>query len=177
MSRGRTSLALARYRGRWTIETLFANLKTRGLRSEATHITDPGKLETLMALMAIATVLAAKTGAAANRTRPIPLKKHGRKAVSHFALGLAILCKILAHKTRDQIIACIKALMSPKIPPKSLSESGFDGESSTVGIGIGGLWARLRGSSRHQPGFALFGFQTVSCRRYPSGPAEPCVRL
>ena len=36
--------ALASYRQRWTIETLFANLKTKGFNLEDTHITDPEKL-------------------------------------------------------------------------------------------------------------------------------------
>jgi hypothetical protein len=33
--------ALASYRQRWTIETLFANLRTKGFNLEDTHITDP----------------------------------------------------------------------------------------------------------------------------------------
>ncbi|WP_029313426.1 MULTISPECIES: transposase [Acidiphilium] len=43
--------ALAGYRQRWTIETMFANLKTKGFNLEDTHITDPGKLSTLLAVL------------------------------------------------------------------------------------------------------------------------------
>src|SRR5437870_9407496 len=48
--------ALARYRQRWTIETMFGNLKTKGFALEATHLTDPDKLCTLLALLAFAEI-------------------------------------------------------------------------------------------------------------------------
>lgn len=122
---GNPRRALARYKQRWTIETLFGNLKTRGFDMEATHIADPEKLSTLIAIMAIAATLAAKTGAAANRIRPIALKKHGRRAVSLFALGLETLRKIFAHKISDQIKHFLEQLFSPKIPIKPLKALGF----------------------------------------------------
>ena len=124
-TRGRPDRALARYRQRWTIETLFGNLKTRGFDLEATHITDPNKLETLLVLMAVATTLVAKTGASAERARPIPVKKHGRRAVSLFALGLATLRKIFSRKFSEQIIVFLHALISENIPPKPLITLGF----------------------------------------------------
>lgn len=122
---GRPSCALARYRQRWTIETLFGDLKTRGFNLEATHITDPMKLETLLVLMAVAATLAAKAGHTAHRARPIPVKKHGRRAVSIFALGLGVLRKILARTINDPIIAFLHALFSPKPPAKALIRLGF----------------------------------------------------
>ncbi len=76
--------ALAAYRQRWTIETLFANLKTKGFNLEDTRITDPGKLSTLLAVLALTVTLCVKTGVAAARLRPIPIKKHGRRAWSLF---------------------------------------------------------------------------------------------
>lgn len=122
---GKPSHALARYRRRWSIETLFANLKTQGFDMEATHITNPKKLETLLVLMAVAAALAAKTGAGAAHARPVPVKKHGRRGISHFALGLNVLRKILACKITDQVIAFLHALVSKKIPPKPLIRFGF----------------------------------------------------
>ena len=122
---GKPSHALARYRRRWSIETLFGNLKTHGFDMEATHITDPKKLETLLVLMAVAAALAAKTGAGGARVRPIPVKKHGRRAISHFAIGLNVLRKILARKITDQVIALLHALVSKEIPPKSLIRFGL----------------------------------------------------
>jgi hypothetical protein len=54
--------ALKIYRQRWKIETLFAALKTRGFNLEATHMTDPVKLSTLIAILAMAAGVAYKTG-------------------------------------------------------------------------------------------------------------------
>ena len=122
---GRPGQALARYRERWTIETLFGNLKTRGFDMEATHMTSLEKLSTLTALLALATALSVKTGVAANRIRPVPVKSHGRRAVSLFTLGLATLRKIFARKTCDQIIAFLTALLSQNLPPKPLIQLGF----------------------------------------------------
>ena len=117
--------ALAAYRQRWTIESMFANLKTKGFALEATHLTDPDKLCTLLALMAFAVALAVKTGVAMARLRPIPVKKHGRRAWSLFALGLNTLRKIFAAASPDQIIAFLGQLLSPKLPTKPLRSLAF----------------------------------------------------
>jgi hypothetical protein len=117
---GNPRRALAEYRRRWTIETLFGNLKTKGFNLEDTHLTDPAKLSTLLAVLAMAVALCVKTGVAAARLKSIPIKKHGRKAVSLFALGLAALRKIFAAGMPEQIIAFLNQLLSPKIPLKSL---------------------------------------------------------
>jgi len=117
--------ALVRYRARWKIETLFGNLKTRGFDLEATHITDPGKLETLIVIMTIAATLAAKTGACAHRICPIPDKAHGRKAVSLFAHGLAILRRLFARNIPEQVKRFLDQLLSPVIPIKPLIRLGF----------------------------------------------------
>jgi hypothetical protein len=112
--------ALAGYRQRWTIETLFANLKTKGFNLEDTHITDPGKLSTLLAVLALTVTLCVKTGAAAARLHPIPIKKHGRRAQSLFALGLGALRKIQASATPAQIIVFLQQIMSPNLPLNKL---------------------------------------------------------
>jgi hypothetical protein len=112
---GNPRKALTGYRRRWTIETLFANLKTKGFNLEDTHIVDPLKLSTLLAVLALTVTLCVKTGAAAARRRPIPFKKHGRKAWSLFALGLAVLRKIAASAESAQIIIFLQQLLSPKL--------------------------------------------------------------
>src|SRR5471030_2437903 len=122
---GRARHALARYRQRWTIETLFGNLKTKGFALEATHLTDPNKLCTLLALLAFAVALTVKTGVAMARLHPIPVKKHGRRAWSLFALGLHTLRKIFVAASPDQIIAFLGQLLSPKLPIKSLRFLAF----------------------------------------------------
>jgi len=117
--------ALARYRQRWTIETMFGNLKTKGFALEATHLTDPDKLDTLLALLAFAVAITLKTGAARARLHPIPVKKHGRRAHSLFALGLNTLRKIFAAASPHQIIAFLAQLLSPKLPVKPLRSLAF----------------------------------------------------
>ena len=117
--------ALARYRQRWTIETMFGNLKTKGFALEATHLTDPNKLCTLLALLAFAVALTVKTGVARARLHAIPIKKHGRRAWSLFALGLHTLRKIFAAASPDQIIVFLDQLLSPKLPLKPMRALAF----------------------------------------------------
>jgi hypothetical protein len=104
--------ALARYKARWRIETLFANLKSKGFNLEATHLTKLEKLATLMALLALAVALCAKTGIAAHAKKPIPIKKHGRRAQSLFGLGRAILCKTLACADLTEIGKFLTSLLA-----------------------------------------------------------------
>jgi len=76
------------YKERWGIETLFGCLKGRGFRMEDTHITDPDKIEKLIFVLAIAFCWAYMVGEFRVRTKPIKLKKHGRKSKSVFRYGL-----------------------------------------------------------------------------------------
>jgi hypothetical protein len=117
--------ALADYRRRWTIETLFGNLKTKGFNMEDTHITDRDKLSTLLAVLALAVALSVKSGVAMARLKPIPVKKHGRKAWSLFALGLHGLRRIFAVAQLPQIIVFLKQLFSANLPLKPLQNMGL----------------------------------------------------
>ena len=117
--------ALAAYRQRWTIESMFGNLKTKGFALEATHLTDPDKLCTLLALLAFAVALTVKTGVAMARLHPIPVKKHGRRAWSLFALGLYTLRKIFVAANPAQVIAFLGQLLSPNLPIKPLRSLAF----------------------------------------------------
>lgn len=122
---GRARHAFARYRQRWTIETMFGHLKTKGFALEATHLTDPNKLCTLLALLAFAVALTVKTGVARARLQAIPIKKHGRRACSLFALGLHTLRKIFVAASSDQIIVFLDQILSPKLPIKSMQTLPF----------------------------------------------------
>lgn len=104
--------ALARYKTRWRIETLFANLKSKGFNLEATHLASLDKLSTLMALLALAVALAAKSGGAAHARKPIPIKKHGRWAQSLFGLGRATICKTLAGTSLTEIARFLRRLLA-----------------------------------------------------------------
>jgi len=89
------------YRWRWGIETLFSCLKSRGFCLEDTHMTDPKKIEKLMFILAIGVCWAYKTGELQARKIPIKLKKHGRKAISIFRLGLNIIRRVLFGNLKD----------------------------------------------------------------------------
>lgn len=62
---------------------------------EDTHMTDPGKIEKLLFILAIATAWSYKTGEFFTRKIPITIKKHGRKAKSVFRVGLDLLRQAL----------------------------------------------------------------------------------
>jgi hypothetical protein len=80
--------ALQTYRRRWAIECLFASAKTRGFNLEDTHLTDPGKIETLTALLALATTWVYATASMTMGLTVIRRKAHGRREKSWFRLGL-----------------------------------------------------------------------------------------
>ena len=80
--------AIKRYSLRWEIETLFGCLKGRGFNFEDTHITHMERIKKLLVLFAIAFAWAHKTGEWKSEARPIKIKKHGRRAVSIFRVGL-----------------------------------------------------------------------------------------
>lgn len=82
---------LQTYGLRWGIETLFGCLKSRGFNLEQTHVTDSDKLARLLILLAIAVLWAFSAGLWLHQQMPIPLKKHGRRALSIFRLGLDFL--------------------------------------------------------------------------------------
>ncbi len=119
-SRIRIKKALAIYRGRWGIETLFSALKTRGLGLEDTHMTDPHKLATLMSVLAIAFCLAYKTGLWVARIKPPRHKSHGRLQRSLFALGLNAFRKAMVKMSELEIVDYITAIFKPNIPRKAL---------------------------------------------------------
>ena len=82
-----TADAIEQYGKRWGIETLFAALKTRGFCLEQTHITDPARLERLLALLALTFCVCHQLGEWRHTKQPLKLKKHGRAPDSLFRIG------------------------------------------------------------------------------------------
>lgn len=80
--------ALADYLRRWSIETLFGCLKTRGFNLEDTHLCHPQRIERLFALLVLAFAWCLKVGVWKHQRQPIRLKKHQRPAQSLFRYGL-----------------------------------------------------------------------------------------
>jgi hypothetical protein len=75
------------YACRWGIETLFGIFKTRGFCLESTHLTQPERLQKLLALLTLALCWSMLTGLFLHQFQPISLKNHGRRAKSLFRLG------------------------------------------------------------------------------------------
>ena len=88
--------ALAIYKERWPIEMFFSCLKTRGFRLEETHMSDPGKIKKLIALLALAFLWCHRLGEEKDKEEPIKVKKHGRKANNLFRYGLDYLRKLIS---------------------------------------------------------------------------------
>lgn len=86
---------LAVYRQRWTIECTFSALKSRGLGLEETHMVKAARIERLFGLLTLALVWMVRVGTWRSETRPIPVKKHGRKAVGVAQYGWELLADAL----------------------------------------------------------------------------------
>lgn len=76
------------YKERWQIETAFKGLKSSGFNFEDTHLTDPERVQKLLALVLIAYTLAFIVGIELDKLIPIKIKKHGRRAKSLMVYGL-----------------------------------------------------------------------------------------
>jgi hypothetical protein len=87
--------ALANYKRRWEIETLFAACKSRGFNLEDSHLTHPERIAKLLAVLAIAFAFAHATGQWRAKHRQIIIRTHARKAQSIFRYGYDLLRRIL----------------------------------------------------------------------------------
>src|SRR5215204_3944461 len=96
-------IALAHYRRRWEIETLFAATKTRGFNLEDTHLVHPDRIGKLLAVLAVAFAFAHATGEWQAKHRPIIIKTHKRRAQSIFRVGFDLLRKILLTAPNEAI--------------------------------------------------------------------------
>lgn len=101
--------ALAVYRQRWQIETMFRALKSRGFNLEDSHIADPGRMRKLLTLLAIAFIWACRAGAWLNARKPVAKVRLGTGTVpeiSLFSLGIAFISRAIIvsnSKTNKQL--------------------------------------------------------------------------
>jgi hypothetical protein len=84
------------YRLRWKIETLFQALKGRGFDLESCRLSLGRRLSGWFGFLSLALCWCLKVGAMRDRTDPLPLKKHGRRAISVFHRGLNELQSLLS---------------------------------------------------------------------------------
>ena len=89
-----TDSILQEYRKRWLIELFFKSAKSQGFNLEDTHMTDPDHIKCLFGLITLATLFVTKAGIAKAHHVPIPIKNHGRPAVSIFTYGLDFVCEL-----------------------------------------------------------------------------------
>ena len=89
---------LALYRKRWQIECLFGDSKTRGLNLEDTRLTNPKKLETLIAVVALALVWSHLTATRVKGLKNIKRASHGYRRKSWFRTGFDTLRQWIIHQ-------------------------------------------------------------------------------
>lgn len=101
--------ALKAYKGRWQIECLFAETKTRGFNMEDTRLTNPEKLSLLLALLTVAMAWSLACAVALTGRHDIPRAKHGFRRKSTFRTGFDALrhwivyCPDIAARTWNAI--------------------------------------------------------------------------
>ena len=111
--------AINDYKKRWQIETLFSCLKSRGYCFESTHMTEGKKIESLVAVLAIAFCWAHIVGEWMHERKPIKLKTHGRPAHSLFGYGLKHLMSVIfdLHSRLDEFFAMLQLLFPHRLVP------------------------------------------------------------
>ena len=113
--------ALKRYAKRHEIETMFGCLKTRGFNFEDTHITQPARLDNLIAVMAISFTWSYRTGDIFNKVEPIEIKSHGDRAKSIFRHGYDYLRRLIINiRDRvDEFMGSLSIIINGKQPHNS----------------------------------------------------------
>jgi len=94
--------ALERYSKRWIIESLFKHWKGSAFDLQATHLTHPERLSTLLALMTLTSVWAWQVGQAEHERAPRWVLAHGRLARS-----------IVRHRLNTVKAALVNVLWNP----------------------------------------------------------------
>jgi hypothetical protein len=85
------------------LKLCLAFSRTRGFCLESSHLQDPERLSRLMALLTIALCWAFRMGEWLVAQKPIPVKKHGRKAQSIFRYGFDHLRRILLNLEQKMV--------------------------------------------------------------------------
>ena len=83
--------AIEYYKKRRSIEVLFSYMKTTWFNFEDTHLTNHERISKLVGILGIAVVWCYKVWELQEKSRPTNIKKHWRKAISTFKIGLRII--------------------------------------------------------------------------------------
>jgi hypothetical protein len=103
---------LINYKERWQIETMFQAMKTSGFNIKNTHLNNLERLSTLISVISIAFIWAYLAGIDEHeKTAPIKIKKHGRRAFSFFKYGLIKIAHALSNALDiSEFNKCVKVL-------------------------------------------------------------------
>ena len=104
------------YKQRWSIECTFSSFKKRGFDLERTGMTERSRLQRLFGLVTLAWIFCLRLGVWLSQTRPIPVLKHGRRAVSLVRHGAQHLVDALRWKPQ-QFMAVLEVLIQAFCPP------------------------------------------------------------
>ena len=107
---------LADYRRCWKIETLLQAMKGRGFELESCPLEQERRLSGWFGFLALGLCWCLKMGRYLDEVEALPLKKHGRRAVSVFVRGLcslqSLLC-CLAGRADAEGFRCAIAQLEP----------------------------------------------------------------
>lgn len=98
------------YKERWQIESAFKALKSSGFNLEDTHLTEPGRVQKLLALVIVAFTWAYIIGIERDTINPVKIKKHGRKAKSIIIYGLDYISNVLFRNDLVKFKECCEFL-------------------------------------------------------------------
>lgn len=104
------------YKQRWSIECTFSSFKKRGFDLERTGMTERNRLQRLFGLVTLAWMFCLRLGVWLNQTWPVPVLKHGRRAVSLVRHGAQHLVDALRWKPK-QFMAVLEVLIQAFCPP------------------------------------------------------------
>lgn len=97
--------ALRAYKGRWAIECLFGDAKTRGFNIEDTKMTASEKIDTLTAILTLAITWSYRCATKTMGMKAIKRKAHGRREKSWFRIGLDALRAWIAFNPQNAVIS------------------------------------------------------------------------
>ena len=106
------------YGKRWEIETLFGCLKERDYNFEDTHVTNPKRIASLIALLSVAFCWSNRTDEWRHVHKPIIVRKHDRPSFSFFRYGLDYLRDRAPHYARhvdEEPDVCLNFLKKPPV--------------------------------------------------------------
>ena len=89
--------AVPLYKQRWSIETAFGFLKSKGFDLESTRLKKPQRMQRLMGVLSLCLLWALFVGHELQKKKATAIKKHGKRAISLFRRGLDHLQHLLAN--------------------------------------------------------------------------------